>query len=63
MKVTGRWITYEVEHNGIFYEGNGRTWSRRYGESTESEYEWEHNKALFDALEQAVKDYEIQNQS
>jgi len=57
-EVTGKWTTYEVEYEGETYQGDGRYWKRVYGESLETEYEWEGNKALFDALQQAVIDYE-----
>ncbi len=59
MRVTGKWTTYEVESpEGVYYQGNGRNWSRSYGESLETEYEWEGTKDLFDKLEKAVEDYE-----
>jgi hypothetical protein len=58
--VTGKWTTYEVEHNDTYYHGSGRNWMERMGESLESVWDHDYNMSLIDRLEQAVKDYEYE---
>jgi hypothetical protein len=58
--VTGKWTTYEVEYKNTYYQGNGRTWMERMGESLEPLWDFEYNISLIDKLEQAVKDYEYE---
>jgi len=60
MIVTSKWTTYEVEHNGTLYHGNGRNWMEMMGCSLEEIWDHDYNMSLIDRLEQAVKDYEYE---
>lgn len=58
MKVTNVFTQYEVENDGTYYYGNGRSWMERMGGSLEDLYDHSWNMDLIDRLEQTVKDYE-----